>query len=169
MFPTPPRRYYAGIGSRKTPTEIMHRMKDYATELEKRGYILRSGGADGADSAFESGVLLDLHKDIYLPWKGFNGKSGIVVGDRADLREIAKAHHPVWFELSRGMRAMHTRNVAQILGHGSVALPSQFVLCWTPGARSGGGTGQAIRIAKAHHIPVYDLADTRNSFEKEWL
>lgn len=44
--------------------------------------------------------------------------------------------------------------------------PVGWVLCWTPdGAAEGietsratGGTGQAIRLASAHGIPVYNLA-----------
>ncbi|HRY03076.1 MAG TPA: hypothetical protein P5256_08115, partial [Beijerinckiaceae bacterium] len=34
-----------------------------------------------------------------------------------------------------------------------------FVICWTKDARGGGGTGQAIRLARAHGVPVFDLAD----------
>jgi hypothetical protein len=32
-----------------------------------------------------------------------------------------------------------------------------MVICWTSRGLGGGGTGQAIRIAKAHKIPVFDL------------
>jgi hypothetical protein len=34
-------------------------------------------------------------------------------------------------------------------------------LCWTKGAAGGGGTGQAIRIARSRDIPVFDLADPK--------
>jgi hypothetical protein len=33
-----------------------------------------------------------------------------------------------------------------------------MVICYTPGGRSGGGTGQAIRVAELYGIPVFDLA-----------
>ena len=62
---------YAGIGSRKTPVHILSKMRRVAERLEVRGYTLRSGGADGADTAFEEGCK---RKEIFLPQPGFNGR-----------------------------------------------------------------------------------------------
>jgi hypothetical protein len=162
-------KYYAGIGSRETPDHVLMRMSDYAVRLGERGFVLRSGGARGADTAFEQGAP-PTHRRIYVPWSGFNGRSeGIVVGEDERLRHIAQSHHPRWSACRTGARKLHTRNVAQILGHTQPAIPSRFVVCWTEGARGGGGTGQAIRIARAYGVPVYDLADENNTFEKDWL
>jgi hypothetical protein len=36
---------------------------------------------------------------------------------------------------------------------------SKFVVCWTPGGLLKGGTAQAMRIAHAYGIPVFNLAD----------
>ena len=47
---------YAGIGSRSTPPEVQAVMRTLANNLEYTGFTLRSGGAKGADSAFEHGV-----------------------------------------------------------------------------------------------------------------
>jgi len=49
-------RFYAGIGARATPPEILSLMTRAAFALTKRGYVLRSGHAIGADSAFERGA-----------------------------------------------------------------------------------------------------------------
>ena len=57
---------YTGIGSRKTPKDILDVMVDIARKLEQRLYCLRSGGAEGADMAFESGVRSEYWKEIYL-------------------------------------------------------------------------------------------------------
>ena len=66
--------WYAGIGSRKAPKEAIDRMAELAEELAGKGYTLRSGGAGGADKAFEKGCdAVDGKKEIYLPWEGFNG------------------------------------------------------------------------------------------------
>jgi len=46
--------FYTGIGSRETPRHICIYMSKVAKILDKRGYILRSGGAQGADKAFQS-------------------------------------------------------------------------------------------------------------------
>jgi hypothetical protein len=141
-------------------------MRDYASRLAARGYILRSGGATGADTAFKLGAG---QHDIYLPWSGYNGQTGIVVGNDAYLRDISAPHHPAWAELTQGMRRLHTRNAAVICGHTRPLVLSDFVLCWTPRGRGAGGTGQAIRIAEAYHVPVYDLALPHTQFEERWL
>jgi hypothetical protein len=169
-------KYYAGIGSRETPADVLFRMKVYARQLEAFGFILRSGGADGADSAFADAVSPE-HQDIYLPWAGFNHKTGIVAGYDAHLAQIAERYYPVttdlrrptWRDLRQSVKKLHTRNVAQILGHASPPVLSLFVLCWTPEAHGGGGTGQAIRVARGYGVPVYDLADINNTFENDWL
>ena len=46
-------KYYAGIGSRETPPGIEPMIEEIVKILNKFGYILRSGGADGSDSMFE--------------------------------------------------------------------------------------------------------------------
>lgn len=149
-------KFYAGIGSRQTPPDVLALMTALAQRLASQGWTLRSGGADGADTAFEIGA--GEHSIIYLPWRGFNGRTrGVVVGDIPRLRTIAEAHHPNWPACSRGARALHTRNVAQVLGHTENAAPSSMVICWTPNGSGTGGTGQAIRIARSFGIPVRDL------------
>lgn len=155
---------YAGIGSRQTPHEILDFMASVAKKLDSLGYILRSGGADGADSYFEKEVK---HKEIYLPWNGFNdryrGDGVFVLNDLPQdlylqVGQIAKRYHPYWDTMGRGAKALHARNVLQVLGR-DLKTPSKFILCWTPGASGSGGTGQAIRIANAYDVPVFDLAD----------
>ena len=159
--------YYAGIGSRSTPLEVLGLMIDYADQLARAGWCLRSGGADGADTAFETAGTTGAHQ-IYLPWPRFNGRSGPschVVGDESSLRAVAEQYHPAWHACSRGARALHTRNVAQVLGF-PIGEASRFVLCWTPGGTGSGGTGQALRIAKAYRVPVFDLAVVRPTIDE---
>ena len=131
-------------------------MTRIAARLESLGWTLRSGGAGGADASFEAGCSEPALKEIYLPWKGFNGLEGPVVDDDAALREVSMKFHPAWERLTRGGRALMTRNVAQILGP-KLDSPVEMVICWTPDGQGGGGTGQAIRIARSRNIPVFDL------------
>jgi predicted Rossmann fold nucleotide-binding protein DprA/Smf involved in DNA uptake len=63
-------KYYAGIGSRETPKDICLYMTAIAKRLASLGYTCNSGGADGADSAFERGAV--INRQIFLPWDGFN-------------------------------------------------------------------------------------------------
>lgn len=160
------RKYYAGIGSRETPNSIMVIMADIAETLAGLGFTLRSGGANGADTAFEDGCdRVRGEKLIYIPWNGFNGRRkhdrGIVTGASAEAEAIAMKFHPNWRACSQGARVLHSRNVSQILGV-TLDEPSSFVVCWTPNASGSGGTGQAIRIAKHYGIPVFDLGDREN-------
>lgn len=156
-------KFYAGIGSRDTPSNVLVDMAYIAKRLGEKGYTLRSGGADGADTWFEHGAS-SHERHIYLPWNGFNsryvdGKSYFACDENMLLRDIALEYHPMWNKLTTAAKKLHTRNVAQVLGNVPSDEPkSEFVICWTPGGKGGGGTGQAIRIARAFDVPVYDLA-----------
>ena len=48
-------KHYAGIGSRQTPQKVLLQMEKIGTFLAERGYTLRSGCAEGADTYFERG------------------------------------------------------------------------------------------------------------------
>jgi predicted Rossmann fold nucleotide-binding protein DprA/Smf involved in DNA uptake len=47
--------YFGGIGSRETPENVLKIMTQLGYSLAKKDFILRSGGANGADLAFENG------------------------------------------------------------------------------------------------------------------
>ena len=51
---------YAGIGSRKVPDDIGGLMTSISEKLCQKGYLLRSGGAEGSDKKFEKGVKLSV-------------------------------------------------------------------------------------------------------------
>lgn len=146
--------YYAGIGSRKTPKRICQLMIRIAIRLNKRGYTLRSGGADGADAAFEIGAAGKAM--IFLPWKEFNGNQSQLFDVGDDALEIASKFHPKWGRCSVAARKLHGRNVYQVLGQ-DLKTPADFVVCWTKDGGPTGGTGQAIRIAAAHGVPIFNL------------
>lgn len=158
--------YYAGVGSRETPQPICDLMTDIARKLEGEGWILRSGGAAGADSAFESGVSNPENMEVYLPSSYFNGRSSSREGyiDATKLEGFPKAlktvdlFHPAPGRLSDFPRKLMARNAMQVLG-ASLEEPSQFVIAWTVGGKVAGGTGQALRIARHHDIPVLNLGD----------
>lgn len=149
-------KYYAGIGSRQTPEPVLLLMEHIALKLYLKGYTCRTGGAAGADTAFEVGAAPNV--EVYLPWAGFNRRTTGVVIDSDAHRGIAKLHHPNWSALSPAAQKLMTRNSAQIFGEKIGSPVSEFVICWTPYGKGGGGTGQAIRVARSYGVPVYDLA-----------
>lgn len=153
-------KYYTGIGSRETPKDILGEFTKIATSLADQGYILRSGGADGADSAFELGCDLGQgKKDIFLPWKGFNGNRSIINYVSDEAIEMAKTLHPAWSKLSNGAQKLMGRNCYQVLGY-SLNKPSEFVIGYTKVDENGkrwGGTSLAMNLADREGIPVFNF------------
>lgn len=146
-------KIYTGIGSRDTPIPVCNLMTNVAKTLDQCGYILRSGGAKGADSAFEAG---STNKQIFLPWKRFNSNPSPLFDVCPIAMGIAKTFHPKWSRLNNSARLFHGRNVYQVLGKDCNS-PTDFIICWTSDGKASGGTGQALRIAKHYQIPIYNL------------
>lgn len=150
---------YTGVGSRKTPREVLALMRALAGELARQGWTLRSGHAPGADQAFEIGA--HGQAEIFLPWPGYEDKV-LIQGARLERPDpeaytIAREFHPNWAACSSGAKALHARNVHQILGRW-LNDPSRFMICWTPGGNTTGGTGTAIRLAEHWGVETYNLA-----------
>lgn len=172
-------KYYAGIGSRETPEPIQQVMRHCAGYLYSEGWILRSGAAPGADWAFESGASamnqeyeLGPRKEIFLPWKNHNSSTSDLHPDKYPFTEweitFAAQHHPAWHKVAPGFRPFHYRNTRILLGLNSDT-PVKFILCWTPGARITGGTGQALRTAQTLNIPVINFGQAKTAHDVKVL
>lgn len=149
-------RYYAGIGSRETPVDVLEYFTLIGSFFASKGLVLRSGGAQGSDIAFEIGCnKVTGNKEIYLPWKYFEKSNSNLIISNPKAFEIAEQFHPYWQNLKDGARKLQARNSHQVLGW-DLETPSQFVICWTKGGKGSGGTGQAIRIANHYRVPVFD-------------
>lgn len=165
-------KYYTGIGSRKTPQDILEMMMSLARVLDSQGWTLRSGGADGADDYFQKGT--SDYSNIFLPWKNFNNHQGVVITDKsiiADAMYLIQQHnlHEQWESMinnpkQAGALKMHIRNVFQVLGE-DLKTPSKMLVCWTPDGALGhndsskitGGTRTAIRLADTYGVPVFNV------------
>lgn len=134
---------YAGVGSRKTPESILNMFTEIARRLERHSFVLRSGGADGADKAFEDGVL--SLKEIYY-----------AKDSTPESEKIAEAVHPAWHNCSSFAKKLHGRNVFQVLGR-DMNDPVDFLICYTENGIVKGGTATAINIAINHNIPVFNF------------
>ncbi len=168
---------YAGIGSRKTPKDAIKLIRLIAARLEKEGWILRSGGANGADSAFEEGVQDPSNMEIFLPSSFFNGKSANRQGFINALKSPAYSeadktvdkYHPCPEKLSEFPRKLMARNAMQVMGF-NMDSPVKMVIAWTRGGKTIGGTGQALRMAFAKRIPILNLGDpVVLQRAKDWL
>lgn len=170
---------YAGVGSRKTPYKILKLIQKIAKELAKIDYVLRSGGASGADDFFERGCDLGFgKKEIFLPAKGFNDNKSELYNIPEEAYIIAERYHKYFKSMKPYVKSLMARNVQQVLGK-DLNDKSHFILCWTPDGADGyniktsditGGTGQAIRIAHAYNIPVHNLKNEKiyNNW-KNWI
>lgn len=165
---------YAGIGSRETPSTVLIFMIRCATEWARKGWTLRSGGAKGADKAFETGAIdgggpLEVfYTDRYRIGYSSNSDEDRFANkyqanvEAYDLeiwnqaKEMAAEYHPAWERCSPYARKLHTRNVFIMLGE-CLNEPVDLVVCWTEGGKLKGGTAQALRIAQEHKIAVANL------------
>jgi hypothetical protein len=148
---------YSGIGSREAPSDILLKFTEAGKYFAEKGYILRSGGADGIDTAIERGCNIgNGQKEIFLPWQGFHGHSSKLFGVCEKAREIGKQFHPAWHLLGHYPALLIARDSYQILGR-NLDDPVDFVFCWTENGELKGGTAQGIRIANHYKIPVFNL------------
>jgi hypothetical protein len=144
------KKYYAGVGSRKTPLDICLLMSDIAFYLEQKNWTLRSGHAYGADISFESGIVRP--SDTCEIFKADDATDNAL--------ENAKLYHPNWAGCDNNVRKLHARNSMIILGK-DLDSPVDFVVCWTEGGLEKGGTGQSLRVAKANNIRIFNLFDEK--------
>lgn len=173
-------KIYTGVGSRDTPREIADLMEQVGFKLAQMGWVLRSGAAGGADSAFERGCDdAGGVKEIYIPWCGFNGRANdedgvytLMDGDEARARLMVRAIHPAPDNLSRGAMALHARNCYQVAGL-QMDTPAHRLICWAKVDKAGdpvGGTRTAWMYAKKLGIRCINLynEDHLNKI-KEWI
>ncbi len=152
---------YAGIGHRdlvgyiepNTGLPVDQMISWLAGVLESLGYTLNSGGAKGADMAFEAGVNNPRHKNVFH-----------TADATEETREIAKEIHPAGERLHGYVLDLMARNTMQIFGW-DLDKPVDFVVCFTKDGcesyktrtRESGGTGQSIEMASLKGIPVFNM------------
>ena len=161
--------YYTGIGSRSTPPDICSLMTKCAKRFHELGFILRSGGASGADQAFQRGC--SGKAEIFLPSPDFQEEfqakfppEKTIYRLSSQALKLASETHPAWDRCTPYARLLHARNTYQVLGE-DLNTPTLLVLCWTPEGEEKesqctirtGGTATAIRLADRRGIPVFNL------------
>lgn len=157
--------YYTGIGSRETPEHVCNLMTKVAEKLSKSGWILRSGGAQGADKAFLDGCM--GRTENYIPWRGFGDFGGTIPNLDVNwslLQNIANLNPLIYKPTTRsldkykGFWKLQARNVSQILGL-NLDSPSKFCILYAPTTATGviGGTNTAYQVAVQNNVPCFNL------------
>lgn len=166
-------RCYAGVGSRQTPKDVLAAIALAAVRLAADGFTLRTGMSPGADQAFYRGALAGHGPvELYLPWPAFEAHARLACEGEEVFElsapepaayPLAARFHPRWETLGTRVRELRARDVHEVLGR-DLQSPAALLVCWTPdGSVDGrgpgvGGTGQALRIARAHGVSVLNLA-----------
>lgn len=160
----------ACIGSRRLSAGAIAACESGGADLARAGYVVSSGGAQGADQAFMRGALGGGGRVVcYLPWARYEaealasmrhlgGELSIEVYDPARDTEwlsLAEANHPAWERCSRGARSLHARNSGIVLGRASSERAAVVVAM--PSVDYSGGTMQGMRLSQTSGVAVWDL------------
>ncbi len=155
--------YYAGVGSRSIPYEVLVQMTKIAERLAGMGYTLRTGqDINGADRAFRMGIEnFHIHHPNEMPEK-------MVLYSSRDATpfaiNIAKKYIRDWDNLDDGLKNHYAKSVMLLLGPDGL-VQSKFLICWTPNGaesqdhvnRRSGNAGLCIQLARDYKIPVINL------------
>lgn len=161
--------FYTGIGGRDTPYEIQRTMFTLAKLLATKNLTLRSGGADGADTAFEAGCdRAEGKKEIYLPWKNFNYHPSSLYKVTQEALDLVQEFHSAWHLCSQEAKKLHARNCYLVLG-ADLNTPSSLLICWTKDGKDIGRTRTAIALARHCKIPVFNLANHNSQQILDWI
>ena len=155
--------YYSGIVSRTAPKDVLVMMEKIGRILAQKGFILRSGAAEGCDTAIEKGCdSVNGKKEIYLPWPKFMDHKSDLFNHHPRAEEIAFQYHPNLYSQNAPVVKLMTRNSHQVLGK-DMKTKSKFIVCYCPVDKNGvlqGGTSQAIRVAEGEgngKIKIFNL------------
>ncbi|MGI9211236.1 MAG: hypothetical protein ACR2HF_02085 [Methylococcaceae bacterium] len=153
---------YAVAGNKETPSRWLEWGSQMAEKLDAAGFTLRTGGGGlSLEEVFESYAS---HKELHLPWKGFNQKESTFVRTHPYATELVKKVQPNFEGLKPSVQAIYARNAAVIYG-GDLKSPVRFLITYTEdGVENGrdrtsqtGYAGMPIVLAGWLNIPVFNL------------
>jgi hypothetical protein len=153
---------YAATGNKDMPESFKPMIQRIGRNLQEAGLILRTGGMEGLEDVIEkSATKLEVH----LPFKDFDGKQSKFTYTSDFVKGIAKMFHTSFDTLKPVVQTFLAKNVRLVLGKDGKS-PALFLLVWTEdGAETTaektfktGNSGNAIEIANAIKIPVFNLA-----------
>ena len=148
--------------------------------MAELGYTLRSGAAEGSDTAFQEGVCKVDPKltQIWLPKPNFNKKKvqhkypkcnyhniNEDMIDYAGNRYLSLCIIPYWDNLEEDIKRFHGRNYYQVFGVQSVVKgfpsdPDTRVCIYAAPEKNGvveGGTRSAVYLSRYLGVPTYNV------------
>ena len=163
-------KYVTIIGSRSITVQEENILKEIAQKYHNLGYILRSGGANGADSI----VNEFENKEIYIPWNGFNnfehnGESVFELSripGSLDAIRAARRVHPAPHKLTMASEKLHGRNYFQVFGQNGIASELVLFVADEVDGEVCGGTRTAVTLAREAGIETINLRKSSDKNKK---
>jgi len=157
-------KLYTACGDTKIPPHMKEMIKKVAIGMAGDGFTLRNTGMAGAEEAF---IQSKAPQEVILPWHGFNNHRSPFVHAPDIGRTIAFNHVPRFGYLSDKEQQIKLAKIQSLFGT-DLKSKSEVVIMYSFSDMGSGGvslvnkSGEAddiIRIAKAHQIPVINLAE----------
>lgn len=168
-------RFWTGVGSRSI-TQEEQELAVYVAETITRhfGMVLRSGAAEGADTAFQKGVcnVDPKYCQIWTPWNSFRPKEqhvgfpscSYITPTTEMFEKSRKAFIDTgiipWFDnMKQGAQKLHGRNFYQVAGkHGEpLSRICIYIADEDANGEVKGGTRSAVLVSRHYDIPTYNL------------
>ena len=170
--------YSKESGELPLPDEAKKRMADVIRTYTDFGAWIRSGGADGMDTVARDAA--DGRITEYLPMNEYNERTAgngnaVKANSTRQTKAAVAALHPnpqslkAYDEDGKEKWSLKERLVERnwqiIHGQDGPAYRSLFAVCWTPGGKEDGGSGQTMRNARVSiskgdlGVPVFNLAN----------
>jgi len=145
------------------PEDIIKRLIQLKDVLVDNKFNIRLTSGTKGDEALIAATK-DIQPEIYLPWKDFNNiESKLYFNDKLS-QHIAKQFHRSYDTLKPAIQAFLARNVRLVLGEKLKAYTLGVITWSEDGAEDitevtfkTGNISHVISIAKALHIPVFNL------------
>lgn len=179
-------KYYTGVGSRNLTPSQLSLLEEIGKVMASKGFTLRSGGADGADIAFQKGAcsVNPTKTEIWIPWKTFNNlplsqeslsQANYVTISQEQTEKAGQwlcdtGIMPWWSNCKQSVQKLHSRNVHQVVGRGkdeetssgncSSATLSKVCIYAAEEDEKGnvkGGTRTAVMASRFLNIPTYNI------------
>lgn len=154
---------YAVAGNKEAPLEILEKFKNIIRQLEAKGYTVRTG-CDGPIEEIADQIA--SKKELLLPWNTFNNKESKTSWTIERAMHIAKAHHPTFDSVPKGVQKILAKNARLIMGDKMMSR-AMFLVCWSEDGvedkklKTGktGFVGHTISIANAAGVPIFNLGN----------
>ena len=175
------KKYFSAVGKITTPPTVKDRIVEELKKYVTFGYILRSGGAKGADTIFAQTYMeMGGKVEIYLPWNGYNGKflghdyinQNCCIMVTPEAFNIAYELDEKWNERTEATKVLDARNVHIYCGFKIGKEPlSDFVVYFDDHPENkDSGTQRGLKVADKFKIPKinlyhYDIIQCQHCFK----